>query len=147
MRQASLMHLLAAEPRFTEGLAGVMPEIRARMNAVAKRYEPGRDILAEVVTETAQNEGIGITPKGGKAITAEQLKKILQPKDGEHEPLLTLILCFCLATKDFSPLEAIWKPFGLVLIPAEKLRFLALGEAQAKYEEARAELKDARARL
>lgn len=147
MEQASLLTILASSPGFAANLAGVMPAIRAGMNRAAARYEPGRKELVDAINETARREGVALTSGGGKQISKEVLDKWLQPGERGHAPGLEAIMCFCLAVKDYSPLEAIWKPFGLVLMPADDLRYLKLGKAQARYEEARAELKNARAKL
>ena len=147
MEQASLLQFFTASPGFAANLAGVMPAIRAGMNRAAAHYEPGRKELVDAINETAKREGLALTSGGGKQISLEHLNKWLQPGERGHAPTLEAIMVFCLATKDYSPLEAIWKPFGLVLIPAEDMRFLTLGKAQANYEDARAALKTARAKV
>ena len=147
MEQASLFQLFEAAPGFVANLAGVMPAIRAGMNRTASRYTPGRKMLVDAINDVARREGIALTSGGGKKISPEILDKWLQPQERGHAPCLEGILCFCLASGDYSPLEPIWKPFGLVLIPADELRFLNVGKAQVRLEEARAELKKAKARL
>jgi hypothetical protein len=128
MLQASLLDLTPDSPP-TAGLAGVMPSIRAAMARVAREYPEGRKSLPDAISEVAQRENVPLTPKGGKTVTLEQLHKWLQPSEREHEPGLRAILCYCLATQDFSPLEPIWKACGLAVIPADKLWYLAYGEA------------------
>ena len=125
--QASLLDFLAVNTG-TAGLAGVMPAVRAAMNRVAGEYKLGRKMLVDAINQTAQREGIALTSGGGKAIKEDQLNKILQHGDRGHEPTLGFILCFCLAAKDYAPLEPLWKPFGLVLIPAQELRYLEYGK-------------------
>lgn len=147
MSQASLLDFLTANTGATAGLAGVMPAVRAIMNRVAGEYEPGRKMLVDALIETAKREGIALTSGGGKVISEAQLDKILQHGDRGHEPTLGFILCFCLTTGDYSALEPVWKPFGLVLIPAGDLRFLEYGKTCDALKKARETKKKLEARL
>ncbi|MDR2075609.1 MAG: hypothetical protein LBP61_01555 [Desulfovibrio sp.] len=131
----------------TAGLAGVMPAVRAIMNRVAGEYEPGRKMLADAISAVARREGISLTPKGGKNLTPDQLDKFLQPGDREHEPTLKFILCFCLATCDYSALEPLWKTFRLVLIPADEVRFLEFGKSCDALKKAKEHHQKMRSRL
>ncbi|MDR1659554.1 MAG: hypothetical protein LBR94_04320 [Desulfovibrio sp.] len=106
-----------------------MPAVRAAMNRAAGEYEPGRKMLVEAINRTARREGIALTSGGGKAITDAQLDKALQHGDRGHEPSLAFILCLCLATGDFTPLEPVWKVFGLVLVSPADAHFLEYGKA------------------
>jgi hypothetical protein len=105
-----------------------MPAVRAAMNRAAGEYEPGRKMLVEAINRTAKREGVALTSGGGKAITDAQLDKALQHGDRGHEPTLAFILCFCLATENFTPLEPVWRVMGLVLIPAPDVAFLEYGK-------------------
>ena len=146
MEQASLLQILAPA-RSTAGLAGVMPEIRARMNVTAKAFPAGRRLLVDEIVATAQRENIALTPGGGKTLTPEQFDKVLQHKDGKHEPSFGLILCFCLATGDAGPLEPVWEALGLTVIPAEDKAHLEYGKACAAYAKAQKLKKQWEARL
>jgi hypothetical protein len=128
MSQGSLFDTIPASSG-TAGLAGVMPAVRAIMNRVAGEYPAGRKMLVDALAETARREGIPLTSGGGKVIKEDQLDKILQHGDRGHEPTLGFILCFCFTTKNYAALEPIWKPFGLVLIPAKDLRWLEYGKS------------------
>jgi hypothetical protein len=148
MLQGSLLDCLTSDSAPpTAALAGVMPSIRAAMARAAKAYPEGRKSLPDAVSEVAQRENVPLTPKGGKTVSLEQLHKWLQPSEREHEPGLRAILCFCLATQDFSPLEPIWKACGLTVIPAGKLPLLAYGEACDAEKKAREAKRRLEARL
>lgn len=146
MNQGSLFDLLSASTG-TVGLAGVMPAVRAIMNRVAGEYSAGRKVLVDDLVATAKLEGIPLTSGGGKIIKEEQLNKVLQHGDRGHEPTLGFILCFCLTTKDYSPLEPIWKAFKLVLVPAQDLPFLEYGKTCDALKKAREQKKKLEARL
>jgi len=128
MIQASLFKYLAPEAECAVSLAGLMPAIRAEMNRVASGYEPGRKILAEAVSKIAQREGVTLGSTGAKSITEETLNKMLQSGDAGRDYSLKLILCFCLAVGDFSPLRPLLELAGLMVIPREDLRFLEYGK-------------------
>jgi hypothetical protein len=148
MSQASLFDSLSPDSvSLTAGLAGVMPNIRAAMLRVCKEYPEGRKSLPDAISEVAQREGIALTSKGGKAISLEVLNKWLQPNASEHEPGIRAILAFCHATQNFSPLDPILKACGLAVIPAAKLPLLALGEACALEDKAKAAKRKAKALL
>lgn len=147
MDQCSLLEMLNAPTGAYRHLAGVMPAIRANMNRVASEYPEGRKMLVDAIVEVAQREAIPITASGGKTITKEQLDKFLQHGERGHEPTLGFILCFCIATKDYSALEPIWKPFGLVLIPARDLPLLEYGRTCDALKKAREQKKKLEARL
>lgn len=127
------------------GLIGLYPQIRARMNMVAKRYDEGRDMLVDAINAVAEREKIALTNGGGTSINKPQLDKWLQPKAQGHEPPLTAIVCFCLATNDFSPLEPVHEALGIVVVPKADLRFLRLGKASVHLKKAKEEFKDAEA--
>lgn len=137
MRQATLFDFIPPNTSATIGLAGVMPAVRAAMNRVAAEYEPGRKVLVDALAAAARREGVPLTAGGGKQIKDDQLDKILQPKAGGHNPTLDFVLCFCLATNDFSPLEPIWKAFGLKLIPASDVPYLEYGKTCDALKKAR----------
>jgi len=148
MYQGSLLDCLSQDsaPQVA-ALAGVMPSIRAAMARVARAYPEGRKSLPDAISEVAQRENVALTPKGGKTVTLEQLNKWLQPSDREHEPGLRAILCFCIATGDFSPLEPIWRACGLAVIPAAELPLLAYGKACDAEKKAREAKRKLEARL
>ncbi len=137
MIQASLFKYLTPEAGCVVGLAGLMPMIRAEMNRVASEYEPGRKILAEAISKIAKREGVTLGPTGAKTITEETLDKILQSTDAGRDCSLKLILCFCLAAGDFSPLRPLLKLAGLVAIPHEDMRFLEYGKTCDALKKAR----------
>lgn len=146
MEQCSLMDLFTTSCG-TAGLAGVMPAIRAQMNRVASSYPAGRKVLVDDLVETARREGIPLTPGGGKLLKEEQLHKILQHGDRGHEPTLGFLLCFCITTKDFSPLQPIWKACGLAVIPAQDLPLLEYGKTCDALKKAREQKRKLEARL
>ena len=145
MRQGSLLDIIPSQSGKVVGLIGLYPQIRARMNVVAKRYGDGRDLLVDAINEVADREKIALTSGGGTSITRAQLDKWLQPKAPGHEPSLTAIVCFCLATKDFSPLEPVHEALGIVVVPKADLRFLRLGKASVHLKKAKEEFKEAEA--
>ncbi len=147
MIQASLFKYLPSEEESTAGLAGLIPSIRAEMNRVASDYEPGRKILAEAISKIAKREGVTLGPTGAKSITEDTLDKILQSSDTGRDCSLKLVLCFCLATCDFSPLRPVFKLAGLVVIPKEELRFLEYGKTCDALKKAREQKKKLEARL
>jgi hypothetical protein len=113
----------------TASLAGVMPAIRAAMNRVAGEYADGRKMLVDRINEVAERECVPLTSGGGKNITIDQLNKFLQPGAGGHEPTLTVILCFCLATRDFSAMAPVLAVSGLCIVPREELKYLEYGKS------------------
>lgn len=148
MMQGSLLDCLPSDTgQPTRSLAGVMPSVRAAMARAARAYPEGRKSLPDAITEVAQRENVPLTSKGGKTISLDQLAKWLQPSDREHTPQLEAILCFCIATQDFSPLEPIWRACGLAVIPAAKLPLLAYGEACDAEKKARESKRKLEARL
>lgn len=148
MPQGSLLDCLSADaaPQ-AAALAGVMPSIRAAMARAARAYPEGRKSLPDAISEVAQRENVALTANGGKKVSLEQINKWFQPSDREHEPRLGAILCFCIATQDFSPLEPIWRACGLALIPAAELPLLAYGKACDAEKKAREAKRKLEARL
>lgn len=128
MQQGSLLSIIDSAPP-TAGLIGVWPAIRAQMNRAANAYPEGRKILVDRINETAKREGISLTSGGGKIVSLELLNKWLQPQDKEHIPKLEAVLCFCVATRDHSPLIPIFAAMNLTVIPANDLSFLEYGKA------------------
>ncbi|MCL1939572.1 MAG: hypothetical protein FWG04_02795 [Desulfovibrionaceae bacterium] len=147
MHQTSLLDLVPHSGGGTSGLAGLMPSIRAAMYRVADAYGPGRKMLAEAISKVARREGVSLGSTGAKSVSEEVLDKWLQTGAPGHEPNLKALLCFCIATQDFSPLEPIWKACGLAVIPADDLRYLRVGKAQVRLQEAKEEYNKARAGL
>lgn len=146
MSQRSLFDLPAAQGA-TVGLAGVMPAVRAAMARVAGEYAEGRKVLVDAINEAARRENVALTAGGGKTISKDQLDKFLQSGERSHAPTLEAVLCFCLATQNFTPLEPIWKAFRLVLIPAADLPFLEYGKTCDAIKKAREQKKKLEARL
>ena len=128
MRQGSLFDIPTLETSGAVGLAGVMPQVRARMNLVAGNYEPGRKMLVDAIVAVAKREGIPLTSGGGKTITIDILDKWLQSSDRGHEPTLGAIMCFCLATGDSSPIEPVLKALCLTAIPTADLKYIEYGK-------------------
>lgn len=146
MKQGSLFDALSA-PDATVGLAGIMPAIRAAMNRVAGEYPEGRKLLVDAITGVAQREGVALTSGGGKSITLDQLNKWLQSGERGHEPSLAAILCFCIATNNFSPLLPVLRLFGLCVVPQERMKYLEYGESLWRLREEKQRLKNLEARL
>lgn len=146
MLQASLFTYLPVEDSAV-GLGGLMPSIRAEMNRVASEYEPGRKMLAEAISRIARREGVTLGSTGAKSITEDTLNKLLQSGDEGRDPSLKLVLCFCLATKDFSPLRPIFKLAGLVVIPKDDLRYLEYGKTCDALKKAREQKRKLEAKL
>lgn len=138
--EQSLLSLLKV-PNKVFGLAKAMTEIRVVMNAVAKDYEDGRDLLVDAINEVAAREDIPLTNAKAKSITKSQLDKWLQPSAKSHAPTFNAIFCFCLATKSFHPLNPLFEALGLTVIRKEEMRYLRLGKATIKQKEAREKLK------
>jgi hypothetical protein len=148
MRQGSLFDLLPPnQPDEIIGLVGVMPAVRAAMNRVAGEYKDGRKMLVDAINKVARQECVALTRNGGKGITEDQLNKFLQPGEQGHEPDIRLVLCFCKATGDYTPLAPLWKPFGLVVIPAADLPLLEYGKTCDALKKAREHKKKLEARL
>ena len=147
MKQASLFKYLEPAAECVAGLAGLMPLIRAEMNRVAFEYEPGRKMLVDAINKIAQREGVTLGPTGAKSISEENLDKLLQSADAGRDCSLKLILCFCLAVGDFSPLRPLLKLAGLVVIPREDVRFLEYGKTCDALKKAREQKKKLEAGL
>jgi hypothetical protein len=146
MPQLSLLDLPATQGA-TVGLAGVMPAVRAAMARVAGEYPEGRKVLVDAINEVARLENIALTSGGGKSITKDQLDKWLQSGASSHAPTMDAILCFCQATQNYTPLEHLWKPFRLVLIPAEDMPFLAYGKTCDALKKAKEQKRKLEAKL
>ena len=127
-KQASLFDITSS-PEEAVGLAGMMPAIRAAMNRTAADYESGRKLLVDAVIEIARREAVPMTSGGGKAITQDMLDKWLQPSDRGHAPSLEMIICFCLATGDASPITPILQLLGLCAVSQADLGYLEYGKA------------------
>ena len=104
-------------------------------------------MLVDAINEVAQRECVPLTRNGGKSITLDQLNKFLQPGEQGHTPDACFLLCFCAATGDYSPLEPLWKPFGLVVIPAADLPALEYGKTCNALKQARERKKKLEAML
>ena len=104
-------------------------------------------MLVDAINEVAQRECVPLTRNGGKSITLDQLNKFLQPGEQGHAPDACFLLCFCAATGDYSPLEPLWKPFGLVVIPAADLPALEYGKTCNALKQARVRKKKLEAML
>lgn len=141
MQQGSLFDHTADECSGITGIAGFMPIIRAGMNRVAAGSEAGRKLLVDGINKVARREGITITPGGGKSITIQQLNKWLQPQEAGHAPSYNAVFCFCLATRDFSPLQPIFAAFGLTVIQKSELRFLEYGKECIGVKKSKAKMK------
>ena len=139
--------LFPAPQDATVGLAGIMPAVRASMARVAGEYPEGRKALVDVINDTARRENIALTSGGGKSISKDQLDKWLQSGERGHAPTLDAVLCFCLATQNFTPLEPLWKVFRLALVPAADLHFLEYGKTCDALNRAKAHKRKLEARL
>jgi len=131
----------------TAGLAGVMPAVRAIMARVAGEQPEGRKLLVDAINTTARREGVSLTSGGGKAISKDTLDKWLQPGERGHAPTLDAVLCFCIATRDTSPLEPVWKAFRLAIIPAGDVHLLEYGKICDALNKAKAQKRKLEARL
>lgn len=145
-KQASLFDITSL-PEEAVGLAGMMPAIRAAMNRTASEYEPGRKLLVDAVIEIAKREAVPMTPGGGKAVTQDMLDKWLQPSDRGHAPSLEMIMCFCLATGDASPIKPILQLLGLCAVSQRDFEYLEYGKACAAARAARETKRKLEARL
>lgn len=142
--QQSLLSLLEV-PNKIFGLSKALVESRTLMNGVAKEYEPGRDILVDRINEIAEQEDFAISNSGSQRISKDILDKWLQPGAKKHGPNLNGVICFCLATRDFSPLQPFFDALGLIVIREEEMKFLRVGKAKVKYDKAKEEMKKAEA--
>jgi hypothetical protein len=146
MNQASLLDLPATQGA-PVGLAGVMPAVRATMARVAGEYAEGRKVLVDAINEAARRENIALTSGGGKTISKDQLDKWLQSGERGHAPTLDAVLCFCLATQNYSPLDPLWKIFRLALVPTGDLYFLEYGKTCDALNKAKVRKRKLEARL
>lgn len=122
----------------TNGLAGVMPAIRAAMRRVAAKEEgEGRKALVETINEVAQREGINLTGGNTKGLSKDTLDKLLNPNEIGHPPSINALLAFCKATEDISPLRELLRPFGLDIMTTEDKRLRDIAKADAEIKAAR----------
>ena len=148
MKQVSLFDIQAkGQNDLALGLVGIMPNMRAFMNGIAAKFLDGREHLVDKINHVAQREGLALTRGGGKTIKKDQLDKILQPLEQGHPPSLELIVCFCIATGDASPVKPLLDALGLTVIPKSDIEFLEYGKTCAALREAKERKKKLEARL
>jgi len=123
MRQFSLFE------NDTSALAGVLPAIRAAMNAAAGASEEGRKLLVDRLNEVAASANVRLTAGNGKSISKDTLDKWVSPSDRDHPPSILAVVAFCMATKDAGAMRALLRPLGLEVMTAEDRRLRDYGRA------------------
>lgn len=123
MRQFSLFE------NDTNALAGVLPAIRAAMNAAAGASEEGRKLLVDRLNEVAASANVRLTAGNGKSISKDTLDKWVSPSDRDHPPSILAVVAFCMATKDAGAMRALLRPLGLEVMTAEDRRLRDYGRA------------------
>lgn len=127
MRQLSLFE--------TAGLAGVLPAIRAAMRRVAAKEEgEGRKALVDSLNEVAQRECVNLTGGNSKGLSKDSLDKIINPNESGHPPSINMLLAFCKATGDVSPLREMLRPFGLDIMDKDDRRLRDIAKADEEIE-------------
>lgn len=118
-------------------LAGLIPAIRAAMNAAAGSDDQGRKRLVDRINAVAVSAGVRLTAGNVKAISKDTLDKWLSPGDRDHTPSLLAVVVFCLATKNYDPLRMLLRVVGLDVMTAEDRKLRDYGRACASEREAR----------
>lgn len=117
-------------------LSGVLPAIRAAMNATAGASEEGRKLLVDRLNAVASSANVRLTAGNSKFINKDTLDKWLSPSDRDHTPSILAVVAFCMATKDVTTMRAILRPLGLDVMTPEDRRFRDYGrtciESKAK---------------
>jgi 2-oxoglutarate dehydrogenase complex dehydrogenase (E1) component-like enzyme len=120
------------------GLAGVVPAVRAAMNAAAGASEEGRKLLVDSLSALAASANVRLTAGNAKSISKDTLDKWLSPSDRDHPPSILSVVALCMATGDAGAIRAMLRPLGLDVMTNEdrKLRDYGLavidGKAKAK---------------
>lgn len=126
MRQLSLLDL--------PNLAHALPSVRAAMRRVAAKADgDGRKLLVDRINAIAKREQIPLTGNTVKGISKEILDKWLS-NDASHPPGINAVLVFCEATKDFSPLQEMLRPFGLDIMDKDDRRLRDIAKADEEIE-------------
>jgi len=132
MRQVSLFE------HDTPSLAGVLPAVRAAMNAAAGANVEGRKLLVDRLNALAAAANIRLTAGNSKAISKDTLDKWVSPSDRDHPPSILAVVVMCMATGDLGAIRAMLRPFGLdVMTPDDRKlcsygREVIEGKARAK---------------
>jgi hypothetical protein len=135
MRQLSLFDTDDAH-----GLAGVVPAVRAAMNAAAGASEEGRKLLVDRLSAFAASANVRLTGGNAKSISKDTLDKWLSPSDRDHTPSILAVVALCMATKDAGPIRAMLKPLGLDVMTAKDRKLRDYGKAVIE-DKARAKAK------
>lgn len=122
MRQLTLF-----ENDDSQALAGVVPAVRAAMNAAADGSEEGRKLLVDRLNALAASANVRLTAGNAKSISKDTLDKWLSPSDRDHPPSILAVVALCLATGDPAAIRAMLKPLGLDVMTAEDKRLRDYG--------------------
>jgi hypothetical protein len=145
-RQLSLLDL--TNPRgFVGHLAGLMPALRAAMNAAAGSDEAGRKLLVDKINALASQAGIRLTSGNAKRISKDTLDKWLSPSDRSHTPGLLAVAVFCRATDNTEPLRVLLQGLGLDVMTPEDRQLRDYARACLTEREARKRKKQLEERI
>lgn len=117
------------EDNDTHALAGVVPAVRAAMNAAAGASEEGRKLLVDRLSALAANANIRLTAGNAKSISKDTLDKWLSPSDRDHTPSILAVVALCMATGDAGAIRAMLKPLGLDVMTTEDRKMRDYGKA------------------
>lgn len=110
-------------------LAGLIPAVRAAMNAAAGLDPDGRKLLVDKINALAASGGVRLTAGNTKSISKDTLDKWLSPADRDHVPNLLAVVVFCLATGDLRPMREALRPLGADVMTPEDRKYAAYGRA------------------
>ena len=118
-------------------LAGLVPAMRAAMNAAAGQDAEGRKMLVDRINSLANSAGVRLTAGNQKSISKDTLDKWLSPADRDHTPSVLAVAAFCLATGNTDPFRALARLMGLEVITKDEKEILEYGRACIEEEQIR----------
>jgi len=121
-------------------LAGVLPAVRAAMNAAAGSSDEGRKLLVDRLNDLAARANVRLTSGNAKSISKDTLDKWLSPSDRDHPPSILAVVIMCMATGDPGAIQAMLKPLGFEVMTPEDRKLRDYGRAVIE-EKARAKRK------
>ena len=117
-------------------LAGLVPAMRAAMNAAAEKYAEGRKLLVDHINGAAHAANVRLTAGNQKSISKETLDKWLSPADRDHTPSIMAVAVFCFVTGNIEPVRILARILGLEVITKEEKDLLEYGRACREAEQA-----------
>lgn len=126
-------------------LEGCEANLKDAMASVAAESKLSREQGCDRMNTLADASGIRLCANA-RCLSIALFEKWLNPADREHVPSIKAVQVFCCVYQTIKPWCALLQSFNVHVLGPEDMRFYNIGKAQVKFEEAKEQLKKAKAR-